>query len=79
MSEKNLLIGAAVIIGITAYIVLRKSPRELTNSIMSNGGRSDEAFERKMIIQPVRNLRKYEKVCRQNPDKCKELTANLFK
>jgi len=79
MSEKNLILGAAVVIGIAAYVVLRRSPRELTNSIMSNGGRSDEAFEKKIIIQPLKVLREYERNCRQNPDKCKELTANLFK
>jgi hypothetical protein len=71
MKENNLLIGAALLVGAVAYFALRKSTRQMTNTIMENGGVSDEWFERKLLIYSPKSLRPLYKACVKNPEGCK--------
>ena len=71
MKENNLLIGAALLIGVAAYFGLRKSSREMTKTIMENGGVTDEWFERKLLIYSPKSLKGLYKACVKNPEGCK--------
>jgi hypothetical protein len=43
----------------------------MTNTIMENGGVSDEWFERKLLIYSPKSLRPLYKACVKNPEGCK--------
>ena len=71
MKENNILIGAALLIGVVAYFSLRKTTREMTTTIMELGGVSDEWFEKKLLIYSPKSLRPLYNACVKNPEGCK--------